>query len=140
MNLRYNHCSEKSQSYNKVDEMNKFKTIAAATIMLTVVGCATKAPTTGDFMRMHAAEEKAMGKDQKNLGKEWDHGSELKQSGKKLVKDGEELVKNGENKITKGKQNIEQGNKDILEGTKIMQESEREFKEKYPDLELNLNK
>ncbi|MDP1785148.1 MAG: hypothetical protein Q8K81_06950 [Sulfuricurvum sp.] len=121
--------------------MNEFKTIAATVIMMTtLVGCATKAPTTGDFMRMHAAEGKAEGIDQKQIAKEWDQGSKLKQSGAKLVKEGEELMKSGDKDITTGKQNIEQGNKDIAEGTTLMEKSEQKFKEKYPNQELDLNK
>lgn len=121
--------------------MNEFKTIAATVILMTtLVGCATKSPTTGDFMRMHAAEGKAEGIDQKQIAKDWDKGSELKLSGAKLIKDGEELVKSGEKDMTTGKQNIEQGNKDIAEGTKLMEESEQKFKEKYPEQKLDLNK
>ena len=114
--------------------------LIAAIIMVATVGCTTKAPTTGDFMRMHAAEEKATGADQKELAKEWESGSALKHSGEKLVKDGEELMKDGDKKITIGKQNIEQGNKDIAEGTKAMQQSEQKFNERYPNLKQDLNK
>ncbi|MFA5214471.1 hypothetical protein [Sulfuricurvum sp.] len=121
--------------------MNEFKIIAATVIMMTtLVGCATKAPTTGDFMRMHAAEEKATGVDQKQMAKEWDQGSALNQSGVKLVKHGEDLVKSGEKDITTGKQEIEQGNKDIAEGTKLMEASKQKFLEAYPDQKLDLNK
>jgi hypothetical protein len=121
--------------------MNEFKIIAATVIMMTtLVGCATKAPTTGDFMRMHAAEEKATGVDQKQMAKEWDQGSALNQSGVKLVKHGEDLVKSGEKDVTTGKQEIEQGNKDIAEGTKLMEASKQKFLETYPDQKLDLNK
>lgn len=120
--------------------MNKFVMFITVLIMVSAVGCSTKAPTAGDFMRMHAAEEKATSIDQKELAKEWERGSALKQSGEKLLEDGEKLVKDGEKKITIGKQNIEQGTKDIAEGTKAMQESEKKFLEKYPNLKLDLNK
>jgi hypothetical protein len=119
--------------------MNELKMIAASVILLaSLVGCSSKAPTTGDFMRMHAADEKATGADQKQIAKNWDHGSELKLSGQKLVKHGEDLIKSGDKDMTIGKSEIEQGNKDIVEGTKLTEDSERIFHEKYPDLKLDL--
>jgi hypothetical protein len=110
----------------------------AAIIMVAFAGCVDKAPTTGDFMRMHAADEKQMGQEQKALAKEWDRGLKMKKSGEKKVKDGEALIKSGDHDMTKGKQDIEQGNKDIIEGTNIELKSEREFKEKFPELKLEL--
>lgn len=119
--------------------MYGFKMMTASVIAMTaLIGCSAKAPTTGDFMRMHAADEKATGSDQKQLAKNWDHGSELKKSGEKLVKHGEDLVKSGDKDMMTGKNEIEQGNKDIIEGTKLAEESERMFHEKYPDLKLDL--
>lgn len=119
--------------------MNKLKMIAATVIvMTTLVGCVTKSPTTGDFMRMHAADEKATSVDQKQIANNWDHGLALKQSGEKLVKHGEELIKSGDKDMTTGKNEVEQGNKDIVEGTKLTEDSERIFREKYPDLKLDI--
>lgn len=119
--------------------MNRLKMISAVVVAMTVfAGCSAKEPTTGDFMRMHAADEKAMGLDQKEIAKNWDKGLALKQSGEKLVKHGEGLVKSGEQDIMTGKHEIEQGNKDIIDGTKLSNESERVFREKYPDLKLEL--
>jgi hypothetical protein len=110
----------------------------AAIITVAFAGCADKAPTTGDFMRMHAADEKQMGQEQKTLAKEWDRGLKLKKAGEKRVENGEALIKSGDRDMTKGKQDIEQGNKDIIEGTNISMGSEREFKEKFPELKLEL--
>ncbi len=119
--------------------MKELKVIAATVIVMSVLsGCASKAPTTGDFMRMHAAEEKATGVDQKQIANDWDKGLKLKVSGEKLVKHGEELVKSGDKDMSTGKNEIEQGNKDIIEGTKLTAESERIFQEKYPELKLNI--
>lgn len=119
--------------------MNRLKMIGAVALAMTVfVGCSAKEPTTGDFMRMHAADEKAMGLDQKEIAKNWDKGLALKQSGEKLVKHGEKLIKSGEQDIMTGKHEIEQGNADIIEGTRLSTESERVFREKYPDLKLEI--
>jgi hypothetical protein len=119
--------------------MNRLKMISTVVVAITVfAGCATKNPTTGDFMRMHAADEKAMGLDQKEIAKNWDKGLALKKSGEKLVKHGEELIKSGEQNIMTGKHEIEQGNVDIIEGTRLSNESERIFLEKYPDLKLEI--
>ncbi len=121
--------------------MKHFKlfTLSAIT-MLALSGCTAKSPTTADFMRMHATDEKEIGIDQKAIAKEWDRGSKLKLSGEELISNGEKLVKSGDHDMTIGRQKIEQGNKDALEGTTIMAESERVFREKYPDLKLDLNK
>lgn len=119
--------------------MNRLKMISAVVIAVSVfAGCAVKEPTTGDFMRMHAADEKAMGVEQKEIAKNWDKGLALKKSGEDLVKHGEELVKSGEQDIMTGKHEIEQGNAYIVEGTKLSEESERVFREKYPDLKLEI--
>lgn len=111
---------------------------AAAVVMAAFAGCADKAPTTGDFMRMHAADEKQMGQEQKDLAKEWDRGLKLKKAGEQRVKDGEALIKSGDKDMTKGHQEVEQGNKDIVEGTNIEQASELKFREKFHDLKLEL--
>lgn len=117
----------------------KLLTLSAIT-MMALSGCTAKSPTTADFMRMHAQDEKETGIDQKAIAKEWDRGSKLKHSGEEMIKEGEKLMKSGDHDMTIGKQNIEQGNKDIVEGTAAMTESERVFHEKYPDLKLDLNK
>lgn len=111
--------------------MNRLKMISAVVVAMAVFsGCSSKEPTIGDLMRKHAA-------DQKEIAENWDKGSALKQSGQKLVKHGEKLVKSGEKDIKTGTNEIEQGNKDIIEGTKLSNESERIFREKYPDLKLD---
>lgn len=137
--MRYTDFSEKSQYLTQGNTMSGLKMIAVSVFAMTAfIGCSAKAPTTGDFMRMHAADEKATGLDQKQIAKNWDQGSKLKISGEKLVKHGEELVKSGDKDMMTGKSEIEQGNKDIIEGTKLIQESEQIFREKYPDLRLDL--
>ncbi|MBU1927920.1 hypothetical protein KKG77_02860 [bacterium] len=121
--------------------MRNFKLTAITTLaIIALSGCAAKAPTTADFMRMHAQDEKEASLDKRTIAKEWDRGSNLKLSGEEMVKNGEKLVKSGDHDMTVGKQNIEQGNKDSAEGTTIMNDNERVFKEKYPDLKLDLNK
>lgn len=124
---------------NKVNKIVPLKIVSAVAIaMLAFTGCASKAPTTGDFMRMHAADEKQTMKDQKSIAADWDKGSKLVKSGEQQIKDGEALIKSGDNDMTKGKQAVEQGNKDIVEGTKIKADSEALFRENYPDLKLEL--
>ncbi len=128
--------------------MKNFKLITLTTLaIITLSGCADKAPTAADLMRMHAQDEKEASVVQKALAKEWDRGSNLKLSGEdkmkdgqKLVKDGEKLVKKGNEDVNAGKQNIQQGDKDSIDGTVIMNENERIFREKYPDLKIDLNK
>ncbi len=128
--------------------MKNFKLATLTTlVIMTLSGCADKTPTTADFMRMHAQDEKEASLEQRALAKEWDRGSNLKLSGddmikngQKSVKDGEKLVKEGNENVTAGKKNIEQGNKNSIDGTIIKNENERIFREKYPDLKLVPNK
>lgn len=128
-----------NETESKVNKMVQLKIVGAfAVAMLAFTGCANKAPTTGDFMRMHAAEKKETIQEQKSIATEWDKGSKLLKSGEDGVKNGEALVKSGDADMTKGKQQIEQGNKDIAEGTKIKADSEALFHEKYPELKLEL--
>lgn len=124
--------------------MKNFKLVTLTTLaIMALSGCVAKAPTTADFMRMHAQDEKEMSLNQRAIAKEWDRGSNLKISGEKMIKDGEKSTKDGEKLVKKGnedmaagKQNIEQGNKDSIDGTVLMNENERVFREKYPDLKL----
>lgn len=131
--------------------MKNFKLATLTTLttlaIMTLSGCAAKAPTTADFMRMHAQDEKEASLEQRAIAKEWDRGSNLKLSGEKMIKDGEKSIKDGEKLVKKGnedmtagKKNIEQGNKDSIDGTVLMNENKRIFIEKYPDLKLDLNK
>ena len=139
----YHHCCSYSNDLGTIatlksekgNEMKNFKIATVTTlVMIALSGCvANKAPTTSDFMRMHALDEKAASDDQKAMAKEWDRGLKLKVSG-------EEMIKDGDHDMTVGKQNIEQGQKDIAEGTKIMDDSEHVFEEKYPNQKLDLNK
>ena len=119
--------------------MKTLKILAAAAIAMSILaGCAEKAPTTSDFMRMHAADEKQMAQEQKDIAKEWDRGLKLKMSGEKRVSDAEALIKSRDKDVATVRLEIEQGNKDIIDGTAIEQRSEREFREKFPDLKLEL--
>lgn len=128
--------------------MKNFKLATLTTLtIIALSGCAAKAPTTADFMRMHAQDEKDASLEQKAIAKEWDRGANQKLSGEdkikngeKLVKDGDKSVKKGNEDITAGKQNIEQGNKDSIDGTILMNEKKRVFIEKYPDLKLEQTK
>lgn len=128
--------------------MKNFKLATLTTLtIIALSGCAAKAPTTADFMRMHAQDEKETSLNQKAMAKEWDRGSNLKLSGEKMIKDGEKsikdgekLVKKGNEDVTAGKKNIEQGNKNSIDGTLLMNENERVFREKYPDLKIEQNK
>lgn len=128
--------------------MKNFKLITLTTLaIMALSGCADKAPTAADLMRMHAQDEKEASVVQKALAKEWDRGSNLKLSGEdkmkdgqKMVKAGEKLVKKGNEDVNAGKQNIQQGDKESIDGTVIMNENERIFREKYPDLKIDLNK
>jgi len=119
--------------------VNRLKMISTVVIAMSVfAGCSAKEPTVGDFMRMHAADEKAMSLDQKEIAKSWDKGLALKQSGEKLLKHGEELIKSGEQDVMTGKHEVEQGKADIIEGARLSAESERIFREKYPELKLEI--
>jgi hypothetical protein len=107
--------------------MKKFPMLFAAGVLtMSLTACAGGPPTMGDFMRQHATDEQALVDLQRQLAKDWARGSELVVSGEKRVKSGQAEVERGE--------------QEIAEGTSLMQESERLFRERFPQLRLDGNK
>jgi hypothetical protein len=115
--------------------------LAGGVIMAVLAGCSgtsgTKAgPSTGDIMREYATESQARADLKKQLARDWERGSKLMKSGEKRARDGERRIAAAERELLRAKEAVKQGYKEISDGTALMLESERLFREKYPDQEL----
>lgn len=107
-------------------------------MFLLVGGCAStpSEPTLADSMREHSAEQQRQSDAKKQLARDWERGAQLVEAGEKLVARGEERIEDAEQAIKKGRSEIELGNQQILEGQALKAESERRFRERFPDLSL----
>ncbi len=103
--------------------------------LLVLSGC-TSTPTTADHMRGHATEMQAKVDLKHQLAKDWEKGTNMVSSGKKRVQDGEKRVKSAKRDLKRGQDDIEAGGREIAKGQKLIQESERKFRENFPELAL----
>jgi hypothetical protein len=111
-----------SQKSEKGDLMKKLGILCAGVVlMVSLAACAGK-HDKGDFMRQHASDKQEVVDLQKKLAKDWTRGSKLVVSGEKRVKSGQ--------------QELDRGRQEITEGKKLMQDSERIFRENYPNHNL----
>ena len=107
--------------------------IGLAFLLLT--GCASK-PTNAELMRRHASELQAQTDLKNQLAKDLDRGSKLVTSGAKRVKDGEKRVKSAERDLKRGQDDIKRGQREIAKGKRLIDESEKKFKENFPELKF----
>lgn len=114
------------------------KLMVVGAILLFAGGCASNPaePTLADSMREHSAEQQRQSDAKQQLARDWERGAKLIEAGEKLVARGEERVKDAEEAIEKGTSEIELGTEQILEGRELKAQSERRFRERYPDLPL----
>lgn len=105
--------------------MKESKVILAVATVLMLAACASNKPDIGSIMQQHAIEDQAAADLQKKLSKDWKRGSKLVQTGTKRAQQGEKA--------------LERGNQEVAEGTKLMEESERRFREAFPDLTLEVD-
>ncbi len=116
--------------------MNKLpRCLAAAATLLALAGCASS-PTTADLMRSHATDAQGDVNLKNQLAKDWEKGSKLMASGTKQVEEGKEMIDDAEDALKEGRELVDEGNRDIDEGRRLMLNSERQFKENFPGLEL----
>ncbi len=101
--------------------MKAFKVILVIATVLILAACASQ-PNMGDIMQQHATDDQAAVDLQTQLSKDWKRGSKLLQTGTKRAQQAEKA--------------LERGNQEIAEGTRLMEESERRFREAFPDLKL----
>ncbi|MFO7733467.1 MAG: hypothetical protein R6X21_07435 [Candidatus Aminicenantes bacterium] len=122
--------------------MGKIRSSLAGWVIIAVLaGCSgtsgNKAgPTTGDIMQEYATESQARADLKEQLARDWKRGSKLVRSGEKQVRAGEKRIAAAERELLRAKEAVKQGYKEISDGTALMLESERMFREKYPDQQL----
>lgn len=91
--------------------------------VLFIAACSSSTlPTIGDSMVMHGDESRL-------IGEKWNKGEEDILEGEGLIEKGKRMVKEGED-------NIKKGEKLIREGKQLQEESEREYRNKYPEQKL----
>ncbi|MGK7295835.1 MAG: hypothetical protein ACNS61_08420 [Candidatus Wenzhouxiangella sp. M2_3B_020] len=110
----------------------------AATLALTA-GCASKPtePTLADAMRAHSDEQQRQSEIKKELAADWERGNELLRAGSKRIARGEQRIEEAELAIEKGTAEIESGTEQMAEGRALKAESERRFRERFPELSLD---
>lgn len=103
--------------------------------LLVLAGCASQT-TTADLMKANASEIQAQADLQSQLAKEWKKGTKLVATGEKRVKNGEKRVKLAERDLKRGQDDIELGSREIAEGQQLIQESKRQFRETFPEVDI----
>lgn len=105
--------------------------------LLFLTGCAGNQETTADLMR----DDATLGQnqvDRKNqIAKDWERGKELIVTGENRLEEGEEQVESAQDELESGQETIERGEEEIAEGKKLVRDSERKFREDYPEVDLN---
>ncbi|MHB8767199.1 MAG: hypothetical protein ACYDA8_23050 [Deferrisomatales bacterium] len=114
---------------------DSFGLLTAGLAVIALAGCAGS-PTTADLMRAHAFEARTQAELNSGLARDWDRGSALVQAGEKRIVDGEKRIRAAEDKLEEGRDQVEQGEQEVAEGRELMEESERRFRETFPDLKL----
>lgn len=114
---------------------------ACAAAALLTAGCASKPtePTLADAMRAHSDEQQRQSEVKKKLAADWERGNELLEAGRKQVARGERRIEEAEQAIEKGQAEIESGTAQMAEGRALRAQSERQFRERFPELSLNPN-
>jgi hypothetical protein len=113
-----------------------FRCLCAIGISIAAFAGCTGEPTKGDIMRQYASTSQEKVDLKYQLAKDWNRGSTLVKSGEKRVEEGEKQIASAKKDLEKGKEAVARGKKEIAKGTKLMQESERRFRENFPDLQI----
>ena len=104
--------------------------------LLALTGCASN-QTTADLMRDDATTGQTQVDLKNQIAKDWEKGKKLIATGENRVEDGEKQVKSAERNLEKGQEKIQRGRRDIAKGEKLILESERTFRDDYPEVDLN---
>lgn len=101
-------------------------TLAAS---LAIAACSSAPQTSSQAMRGYASEVQSQVDLKKSLARDTDRAD-------KLIARGQRNVDTGQRRIKEGEKLVKQGNKEVADGTKLKQDSERRFREAFPDLRL----
>ncbi|MBN1982675.1 MAG: hypothetical protein JW795_14165 [Chitinivibrionales bacterium] len=113
-----------------------FLIISVTITMAIFVGCAVNKHNTADAMRVHATKSQDNADLKNQIAKDWEKGQKLVKSGTKNVEKGGKIVQSAQQDLDMGNSQIDLGNKEIAEGNNLMQNSEKRFREVFPELEL----
>ena len=119
--------------------MYRFMKLSVATISIALAaGCAStpSEPTLADAMRGHSDEAQQQADLKRELAKNWERGAKLETTGERRVARAREQIAEAEQKIEDARDAIERGNREVAEGRALKAESERRFRERFPDQSL----
>ena len=114
-------------------------TLAIVAALGLAAGCASKPtePTIADAMRAHSDEQQRQSEFKKELAADWERGNALLDAGSKKIARGERRIEEAEEAIEKGQAEIESGTAQMAEGRALKAQSERRFRERFPELSLD---
>lgn len=103
-----------------------FTILSGSIFAITLLaGCASE-PTLGERMiKQSTGTEK--------LGRTWEDGSEKVVKGEKLIEEGKEMIEDGRDEMRDGEDKVSEGRDLVEKGQKMMQDSEREYRLKFPN-------
>lgn len=122
-----------------MNRLNPLHLLAVGALAATLAACQTTPagpPTAADIMRDRAAQDQAQIEQMTELAEEWEEGARLVQEGEQRIRDGEQLIEAAEEDLQTGRERIEQGTTEVARGEQLMQESERRFRENYPEVDF----
>lgn len=89
-----------------------------------LAGCAGE-PTMGERMIQQSSGTA-------KLGRQWQTGNEKIETGEKLIEEGKDMIEEARDDMRNGEDKVSEGQNLIDEGQKLKQESEREYKLRFP--------
>lgn len=118
--------------------INRIRLATIAGSIVLAAGCASKPvePTLADAMRGHSEQAQRQSQAKKELARDWERGSELADDGRELVARGEKRIEDAEEAMERGLAEVERGNEQVVEGEELKARSERQFRDRFPDLSL----
>ncbi|WP_150084272.1 hypothetical protein [Prosthecochloris aestuarii] len=113
-----------------MNSMNKMAS-ALSIGVFCMTGCTTVStvPTAGDSMVIQ-------GEDSRSIGQKWNTGQRSIQKGEQLKSSGLKMMEKGQKMVAEGQKNVEKGDQSIMQGKLLKQQSEHEYRQKFPDQKL----
>ena len=101
--------------------------VAMMAVMTGLAGCtSSQAPTFGNSIL-------GQSQDSRMIGEKWNKGNSSMIRGEKLQFNGQKKVEQGRSMVKDGQDNISKGKELVLQGEQLKQESETEYRIKFPE-------
>lgn len=115
--------------------------IIALTAAVLLAACAStpEEPTLGDRMRVHSDDMQRQADLRRELAAQWDEGAELVSTGENRIERNQRRLQEAEEAMERAQDRIRTGNQEVTRGQRMMNESERRFREEFPDASLEEN-